>query len=107
VTTEERATSDAAEIACTLDSSSTTERIEAWQQLLDDVTDRSAIEGGLRLELDGEVPLEAVVRLAHAEHACCRFLSFGLTIDDRGVGLEVRAAPDAMPVVLALFGAPS
>ena len=33
-------------------------------------------------------------------------LWFVLTLDARGVGLEVRAPDDALPIVHALFGAP-
>ena len=33
--------------------------------------------------------------------------SFALTIDRRGLALEVRAADDALPVLHALFGVPA
>jgi len=48
-----------------------------------------------------------IARLSVAEQDCCRFLSFAITVDDRGVGLEVRAPDAAMTVVHALFGVPA
>ena len=48
-----------------------------------------------------------VIRLAAAEQDCCRFFGFAITVDDRGVALEVRAPHDALDVVHALFGVPA
>jgi hypothetical protein len=42
-----------------------------------------------------------------AEQSCCSFFSFALTVDDRGVALEVRAPQDAAELVTAVFGAPA
>jgi hypothetical protein len=53
----------------------------------------------------GDAPLADVARLAAAEQDCCRFFSFALTVDERGVALEVRAPDDALSLVEALFGA--
>jgi hypothetical protein len=53
------------------------------------------------------VPVEELVRLTAAEQDCCGFFAFAVTIDGRGVGLEIRAPDDAMPVVHALFGTPA
>jgi hypothetical protein len=33
-------------------------------------------------------------------------MSFAITLDERGVGLEVQAPNDAIEIVHALFGAP-
>ena len=57
-------------------------------------------------ELDGCVPLGDLARLARAEQDCCQFFSFTLTLDARGVGLEVRAPDDTRSIVHTLFGAP-
>jgi MerR family copper efflux transcriptional regulator len=78
--------------------------LEDWNRLLGFVTARSAIDGGVRLELDAGAPIDEVARLTVAEQECCRFLSFSLTVDGRGLGLEVRAPDDALPVVHGLFG---
>jgi hypothetical protein len=49
--------------------------------------------------------LPELARLVAAEQACCAFLSFRITVDQRGVGLEVRAPAGADEIVTALFGA--
>ena len=56
------------------------------------------------LELDPSAPLPEIARLAAAEQDCCRFFAFALTIDRRGLAIEVRAPDDALPVLHALFG---
>lgn len=94
-------------IACTLPAEAMPGRLDDWDRLLDHVETRSAIDGGVRLDLRPGVPVDELVRLATAEHACCRFFSFAITVDERGVGLEVRAAGHGMPVVHALFGVPA
>jgi MerR family transcriptional regulator, copper efflux regulator len=92
-------------IACTLSGDAMPGRMEDWQRVLRFVRDRGPVAGGVRLELDPSVPLDDVVRLVAAEQKCCRFFSFAVTVDERGIGLEVRAPDDALPVVHALFGA--
>ena len=42
-----------------------------------------------------------------AEQGCCTFFAFAITIDDRGIALEVRAPADAADLVTAVFGAPA
>jgi hypothetical protein len=59
------------------------------------------------VEFAGDVPIADLARLAAAEQKCCRFFSFDLTVDDRGVGLEVRAPDGAEDLVAALFGVPA
>lgn len=93
-------------IACTLPADEMPDRADEWQQLLGYVTRREATpDGGLRLALDPGVPLDEVARLALAEQGCCSFFRFALTVDDRGVGLEVRAPEEAADIVTAVFGA--
>jgi MerR family copper efflux transcriptional regulator len=101
------ATSEPAPITCTLPADSMIERMNDWRQLLGFVTGRSTTTAGVRLDLAPDTPVDEVVRLALAEQQCCAFLSFSLTLDDRGVGLEVGAPADAQPVVRTLFGAPA
>ena len=36
------------------------------------------------------------MRLVAAEQDCCQFLRFAITVDTRGVGLEVRGPADAL-----------
>jgi hypothetical protein len=45
-----------------------------------------------------------VARLTAAEQACCRFFTFAITVDERGIGLEVRAPDGAEDLVASLFG---
>ncbi len=52
-----------------------------------------------------DTDLTALAQLVAAEHDCCSFLSFVITIDGRGVALEVTAPDEAAEVVESLFGA--
>jgi DNA-binding transcriptional MerR regulator len=94
-------------VACTLGAGDMQGRLGDWQDLLAHVTGRTAVDGGLRLTFDPATPLDRIAALAAAEHDCCRFFRFALTVDQRGVALEVRAPDDAADVVTALFGAAS
>lgn len=95
-------------VACTLPAEEMPERNAAWQRLVGHVTGRVALpegETGVRLVLDQDVPLAELTRLAQAEQACCSFFSFAITVDRRGIALEVRAPDTARDLVTALFGA--
>jgi len=92
-------------IACSLGGADLEARIADWQVILGSVTDRASISGGVRLELASSAPLADVVDLARAEHDCCRFFSFAITIDGRGVALEVTAPEGAGDLLEAVFGA--
>ena len=93
--------------ACTLGSQAMQSRLDEWQRLLEHVEDREAIEGGLRATLAPATPLTELTRLIAAEQECCQFLAFAITIDSRGVALEVRSPLDALPVLHSLFGRPT
>lgn len=94
-------------IACTLPAEQVPGRAEAWQRLTGFVTDRRPLGdgAGLRLALDPAVPLDELAGLVVAEQGCCAFFAFAITVDDRGIGLEVRAPADAADLVTAMFGA--
>jgi MerR family transcriptional regulator, copper efflux regulator len=92
-------------VACTLGAESLKGRVEEWQSLLAHVERRESIDGGVRATFGPSTPLDELMRLAAAEHDCCQFFAFAITIDSRGLALEVRAAADAQPVVTAVFGA--
>jgi MerR family transcriptional regulator, copper efflux regulator len=93
-------------IACTLDAESMGSRSEAWASLLAaGAVARHRVEDGVRVELGPAADLAEIARLAAAEHDCCRFFRFALTIDDRGAALEVRAPTEAADLVAAMFGA--
>ena len=42
-----------------------------------------------------------------AEQDCCQFFRFAITVDTRGVALDVRAPADAFEIVESMFGTAS
>ncbi|HET6953160.1 MAG TPA: MerR family transcriptional regulator [Acidimicrobiales bacterium] len=91
--------------ACTLAPDEVPARRAGWRGALAHVTRRSATaDGGLRLSLGPDADLAGLARLVAAEQACCDVLAFALTVDGRGVALEVRAPAGAEPLVADLFG---
>ncbi|MEM1333848.1 MAG: MerR family transcriptional regulator [Actinomycetota bacterium] len=92
-------------IACTLSVDQIADRLDDWSNLLQGSTPLR-IDGGVRVDLDDHTDIAEVARLAAAEHGCCRFFSFRLTIDARGASLDVTAPPDALDVVHTTFGKP-
>jgi len=94
-------------IACTLPASSMKGRITDWQALLDHVARREPIDGGVRSVFAPSVPIGELMRLVAAEQDCCQFFRFAITVDTRGVALEVSAPEDALEIVESMFGTPS
>jgi MerR family copper efflux transcriptional regulator len=94
-------------IACTLSAGSMKGRIADWQSLLAHVERREAIDGGVRSVFTPTVPINDLMRLVAAEQDCCQFFRFAITVDTRGVALEVRAPEDALEIVKSMFGVPS
>ncbi len=93
-------------IACSLSVGDIEDRTSEWEALLAHVTGRQpTADGGLRIELGPDTPVADLARLVMAEQECCAFLSFAVTIDGRGLALEVRAPAGAETMVEALFGA--
>ncbi len=83
------------------------ERLDAWQQVLDQAVARSAIDGGVRVRFPAGAEIAAeVAGLAAAEAACCAFFEFTVHVRVDGVDLDVRA-PEAAPLVTTLFGVAS
>ena len=78
--------------------------MDDWTRALADVTDRTGIDGGLRLQLSVGSDLADLARLIVAEQGCCAFYRFALTVDERGIALEVTAPEDAATVLASLFG---
>jgi len=75
-------------VSCSLEAADMVERMEEWRELLTHVVDRAPIEGGARLTLDADAPLDRLMRLVRAEQSCCSFFAFAITIDSRGAALE-------------------
>ena len=92
-------------IACSLQPDALRGQLGEWQRLLEHVVDRTVIEHGIRLGMSPDTPLAELTRLVVAEQRCCQFLRFAITVDTRGLGLEISAPDDARPIVEALFGA--
>ncbi|MEY2582152.1 MAG: hypothetical protein QOE09_2001 [Ilumatobacteraceae bacterium] len=91
-------------IACTLAAPAMSGRLDEWRDLLTHVERRETIDGGVRATFGSTTPLHELMRLAAVEQDCCQFFSFAITVDPRGIALEVRAPNDALPVVEGLFG---
>ena len=92
-------------IACSLGADDTRARVDEWRAILVGVEERRAIANGVRLQFGPQAPLGEIARLAAAEQDCCPFFAFALTVDGRGVALEVTAPDDGAAVLHALFGA--
>jgi MerR family copper efflux transcriptional regulator len=91
-------------IACTLGPESMGGQLGEWRALLAHVTRRESIDGGVRAAFGPATPLGELMRLTAAEQDCCQFFDFAITVDHRGIALEVRAPADALPIVHSLFG---
>lgn len=94
-------------IACTLSAGSMKGRIADWNALLAHVVRRERVDGGVRSAFAGSVPLDELMRLVAAEQDCCQFFQFAITVDNRGLALEVRAPEEARAIVESMFGVPS
>jgi MerR family transcriptional regulator, copper efflux regulator len=95
-------------IACTLEPDAMPDRLMNWHDLLAHARQRTTgSDGALRVEFDDALRLDELTQLVTAEQRCCAFFSFAITIDARGVALEVRAPDRATDIVAALFGQPS
>jgi len=93
-----------APIACTLGAGEMSTRLDEWHLLLQDVTARHRIDGGVRLDFRSDANVAEIARLSAAEQSCCGFFDFALVIDSRGVALDVHAPPDGQAVLTGLFG---
>lgn len=92
-------------IACSLDGGAVAERLAEWQPALARVGERSTTgDGALRLTFDDTIDVGELAALVAAEQRCCGFFAFALTVDGRGVALEVRAPDAAADVTASLFG---
>ena len=61
-------------------------------------------DGRLRLELQHGVDLAELATLVAAEQQCCSFFAFVVTVDERGIALEIDAPDHAAEIVSAMFG---
>lgn len=105
-TTKAQASAMTDPIVCTLDPERIDDRLDDWRALLSQVVGRDKADHGMRLTFTPGTSAADVARLAEAEQDCCRFFAFVLTIDDRGLALEVTAPDDAAPLIDVLFTVP-
>ncbi len=95
-------------IACSLAPGDQAARLDEWSQILVSASRRLPLpSGGVRVELADDVDVAALAELVAGEHACCAFFEFAITVDQRGVGLEVDAPADARELIVGLFGEPA
>ncbi|MDQ3470579.1 MAG: hypothetical protein M3487_12550 [Actinomycetota bacterium] len=91
-------------IACTLQPDALDDRRAEWASVLAGAGARTTLpDGRLRIELPG-ADAGALGRVVAAEQHCCAFFAFTITIDARGIALEVGAPEGAKAVVAELFG---
>lgn len=94
-------------IACTLRPDALRGQLDDWRALLAHAESRTPLADGVRLQFDAAIATAELMRLAAAEQSCCQFLRFAITVDTRGIALEVRGPADAQPIIDTLFGAPT
>ena len=100
-----QAADDTVAIACTLEAGAIRGRMEDWQAVLAHVSRREEVRNGVRLVLEPSAPLDELMRVTAAEHDCCQFFAFVITVDTRGIALEVTAPVEAQALVQSVFGA--
>lgn len=93
-------------VACGLRPDVLRGQLEDWHRLLTHAARRQPVDHGVRIEFAPSVPAVELMRLVAAEQDCCQFLRFAITVDTRGVALEVRGPDDASSIIDGLFGAP-
>ena len=94
-------------LACTLGAADQPGRLAEWTELLAQVKNREAVNGGLLLRFPSDASLAGrLADLAAREQGCCAFFTFTLRLLGAGVELEVTAPADAAGVVAELFGTP-
>lgn len=65
------ATRTSGPVACTLNAAEIPGRLQEWRDVVGHVVDRVPVDGGTRLQLDTDVPLDQLALLVAAEQGCC------------------------------------
>jgi MerR family transcriptional regulator, copper efflux regulator len=89
-------------IACTLGPDDVQQRVADWQSVLDDTRARTALDSGVHLAFTAAIDVQELARLVVAEQDCCRFFAFAITVDDRGVGLDIRGPLEALEPIFGV-----
>jgi MerR family transcriptional regulator, copper efflux regulator len=96
--------SEVVPIACSLSGTDMAGRVDDWSRVLSGVVRRLPLSGGARLELSDRGQLAALAALVEVEQVCCPFFSFAITVDHRGLAVEVTAPTDGQDLLHAVFG---
>jgi MerR family transcriptional regulator, copper efflux regulator len=104
LTTKATPLRDPVAIACTATAVDVERQLTGWQSLMTHVAQRHPINGGLRVTFASSVPMAQLIELTTQEQQCCQFFDFAITVDRRGLALEVRAPDEAVSLVHSLFG---
>lgn len=94
---------DPAPVACSLDAAGYGERTDRWRRLLAGAERTTLPDGAMLVRLPAARAGE-LADLVVAEHECCPFFTFHLTLAGAHAELEARAPHAAEPLVDALFG---
>lgn len=89
-------------IACTLSSNDMKKQVAEWQGILSAATNRTALDGGLHLAFAATIDVQELTRLVVAEQDCCRFFAFAITVDERGIGLDVRGPLETLEPIFGV-----
>lgn len=91
-------------IACVMNPGLVQERLEEWRAIVSTATTVESRDDGVALHLPPTTDLQPVASLVAAEHECCPFFSFTLTVSSTGGRqLLVTAPPEARDLVDALL----
>lgn len=89
------------DLACSLQGDDGSARLAEWQALARAATNRTSIDGGMRLTFAG-IDLRALADLVAREQGCCSFLSFTIGVTPAATTLEITGPVDARPLIEAL-----
>jgi MerR family transcriptional regulator, copper efflux regulator len=89
------------DLACSLDSEDQAGRLAEWQALAGRATERTPIDGGIRLTF-GNADLRSMADLVAREHGCCSFLSFAIGVTPEGTTLDISGPADVGPLIDAV-----
>lgn len=100
-------TPDGLPIVCTLDvdGGDLVGRAGEWDTILAHATGRETTGEGIAVTFAHDIARTAeLARLLAAEYSCCSFASYHLTIDARGVRMEIHAPAEGRDALAAMFG---
>jgi MerR family transcriptional regulator, copper efflux regulator len=97
---------DPVERACSLDEARYAERVASWRELCGDADPDYLPDGGVKVRFPAERS-GRVLELVAAEHQCCPFVTFYLTLTSGYIELEAYFPQGTEPLLTELFGAPN